>query len=101
MAEAAREAGLTAAGYTAQAVIAAARNREPASGSVGDLRDLQRELFAARRAVVLFGSNVNQAAAAFNSTGELPELAGQAVHLCQAAVARLDEVTALIHRRLR
>jgi hypothetical protein len=99
--EAARRAGLTPAGYTAQVVVGAARGEEPATGLTGDLRGLQRELFAARRAVNMFGSNVNQAAAAANSTGELPGWAVEAVQLCAHAVARLDQVTALIDRRLR
>lgn len=51
VAEAARRAGLTPAGYTAQVVVGAARAEEPATGLAGDLRELQRELFAARRAV--------------------------------------------------
>lgn len=99
--EAARRVGLTAAGFTAQAAVAAARGDEPVTGLAGDLRELQRELFAARRAVNMFGSNVNQAAAAANSTGALPEWAAEAARACAAAVARLDEVTTLIHRRLR
>jgi hypothetical protein len=49
----------------------------------------------------MFGNNVNQAAAAFHSTGQLPDWADEAVRLCAAAVARLDEVTACIGRRLR
>ncbi|WP_088999585.1 hypothetical protein [Micromonospora echinofusca] len=99
--EAARRAGLTPAGYTAQVVIGVARAEEPATGLTGDLRELQRQLFAARRAVNMFGSNVNQAAAAANATGELPGWAVEAVQLCAHAVARLDQVTALIDRRLR
>lgn len=101
MAEAAHQAGLTPAGYTAQAVVAAASSDEPVTSLSGDLRELQRELFAARRAINMFGSNVNQAAAAANSTGTLPVWAEEAVRECTAAVARLDELTALIDRRLR
>jgi hypothetical protein len=85
----------------AQVVVGAARGEEPATGLTGDLRELQRELFAARRAVNMFGSNVNQAAAAANATGELPGWAVEAVQLCAHAVVRLDQVTALIDRRLR
>jgi hypothetical protein len=49
----------------------------------------------------MFGSNVNQSAAAFNATGVPPEWAAEAAELCRAAVARLDEVTARIATRLR
>lgn len=99
---AAAQAGLTSAGYAAKAAVAAASgDAGPAGAVAGGLRELQRELFAARRAVVMFGSNVNQAAVAFNATGELPAWVGEAVRLCAGAVGRLDEVTVRIHRRLR
>jgi len=97
---AAAQAGLTVTGFAAKAAVAAASDGD-GPGPSGDLRELQRELFAARRSVTLFGSNVNQAAAAWHSTGELPEWAAEAVRRCQQAVDLLDEVTARIHRRLR
>lgn len=59
-----------------------------------------RELPATRRAVNMFGSNVNQVAAAWHSTGGLPEWAAESVRMC-AVRYRLDEVTARIYRRLR
>jgi hypothetical protein len=83
------------------ALATAADAAGPALGLVAHLKDMQRELFAARRAVNMFASNVNQAAAAYNSTGEVPDWVSEAVRLCQAAVARLDEVTGRIDRRLR
>ncbi|MEW2385734.1 hypothetical protein AB0873_27095 [Micromonospora sp. NPDC047707] len=98
---AAAAAQLTPTGYAAKAAVAAASAGQAPGGTPGDLRDLQHELFAARRAVVMFGNNVNQAAAAFNATGQLPDWASEAVCLCAAAVARLDEVISLIDRRLR
>ncbi|MFV2103983.1 hypothetical protein [Micromonospora sp. LOL_024] len=94
-------AQLTATGYAAKAAVAAASAAQPPGAATGDLRDLQHELFAARRAVVMFGNNVNQAAAAFNATGQLPDWAAEAVRLCAAAVARLDEVISRIDRKLR
>jgi uncharacterized protein (DUF1778 family) len=99
---AARAARLTPTGYAAKAAVAAASSEvAPAAGMVEALRELQRELFAARRAVAMLGSNVNQAAAAYHSTGQLPEWVGEAVALTAAAVARLDEVTGRVDRRLR
>ncbi|MEU7753685.1 hypothetical protein [Micromonospora sp. NPDC049171] len=92
---------LTTTGYAAKAAVAAASAAQAPGATTGDLRDLQHELFAARRAVVMFGNNVNQAAAAFNATGQLPDWAVQAVRLCAAAVARLDEVISRIDRKLR
>ena len=103
--DAAAAVGLTPTGYAAKAAVeAASAGQAPIPAAVGggaDLRELQRELFAARRAVNMIGSNLNQAAAAANSTGVLPEWTADAVRLCASAVARLDEVTARIHRRLR
>lgn len=100
--EAAAAAQLTPTGYTAKAAVAAAsRTAQPGGTDIDELKDLQRDLFAARRAVNMFGANVNQAAAAYHSTGQLPDWAGEAVRLCAAAVARLDQVTARIDRRLR
>jgi hypothetical protein len=87
------------AGYLARAGLAAAADGRGVAS--GELAELQRELFAARRAVNMIGSNLNQAAAAANSTGELPVWTADAIRLCAAAVARVDAVTARIHRRLR
>ncbi|WP_432049936.1 hypothetical protein [Verrucosispora sp. NA02020] len=98
---AAEAVALTPTGYAAKAAVAAASAGQASSEATGDLRELQHELFAARRAVVMFGNNVNQAAAAFNATGQLPDWAADAVRLCADAVARLDEVISLIDRRLR
>ena len=101
IAAAAQAAGLTPTGYAAKAAVEAASLGQAPTGTPGDLRELQHELFAARRAVNMFGSNVNQAAAAANSTGAVPDWTSDAVRLCAAAVARLDEVAERIHRRLR
>jgi hypothetical protein len=81
-------AQLTATGYAAKVAVAAASAAQAPGGTAGDLRALQHELFAARRAVVMFGNNVNQAVAAFNATGQLPEWAADAVRLCMEALAQ-------------
>ena len=100
--DAAVAARLTPAGFAGKAAVAAASQQiAPAAGLTDLLRELQRELFAARRAVNMFASNVNQAAVAYNATSELPIWIGDAVALCRAAVGRLDEVTGRIDRRLR
>lgn len=85
---AAEQARLTPTGFAAKAAVTAAGAAGGPAVASGDLRELQRELFAAPRAVNMFGSNVNQAAAAYNATGQLPEWANQAVRPCAAAVAR-------------
>jgi hypothetical protein len=98
---AARAARLTPTGYAAKAAIAAVSSQvAPAAGLTEALRGLQRELFAARRALNMLASNVNQAAAAYNSTGELPAWTADAVTLATQAVTRLDKVTQRVGRRL-
>lgn len=95
--------GLTPAGFCAEAALAAARGAAAAGpGSANEtLRGLLRQLFAARTAVNRFGTNLNQVAAAYNSTGDLPVHADTAIALCGRAVGRVDEVVALIRAALR
>ena len=50
--------------------------------------------------VARFGTNVNQAVAALNSTGEAPPELLRVVELCARATVRADEVVARIQRRL-
>ena len=98
--DAATAAGLTASGFCADAAVTAARG-EPGPGSERRvLRRLGIELFAARSAVNRFGSNVNQVAAAWNTTGVLPEYARAAIDMCRRAVERLDAVVAELRRRI-
>jgi hypothetical protein len=95
--------GLTVAGFCAEAALAAARGAT-AAGPGSDyetLRALLRQLFAARTAVNRFGANVNQVAAAYHATGEVPGHADAAIALCGRAVGRLDEVVTLVRAALR
>lgn len=102
VAAAAAAARLTPSGYAGKAAVAAASSQiTPAAGQTEVLRELLRELFAARRALNMLASNVNQAAAAYNSTGELPDWTADAVALSGQAVTRLDEVARRVDRRLR
>ena len=57
------------------------------------------ELMSARVQVRRFGTNVNQAVAALNASGEAPEWLGQAVALAGRAVARVDEAAEALMRR--
>ena len=77
-------AELTAAAFCGLAAFSVARQQrfhgriEP---SRDELAELQRELFAARVAVNRTGTNLNQAVAAFNATGEPPVWLEHAVAL--------------------
>ena len=75
-------------------VLADAQYRE-------ELARLQRQLFAARTAVVRFGTNVNQAVATLHTTGDAPEWMVRATRRTAESVGRLDEVIAEVDRRLR
>ncbi|GIJ29489.1 hypothetical protein Vqi01_46510 [Micromonospora qiuiae] len=105
---AAARTGLTPTGFCANAALAAARGTT-APGSLitgtgvtrAELAAVQRELFAARTAVVRTGTNLNQATAALNATGETPVWLDHAVKRCERAIDRLDAVVAEIHQRLR
>src|SRR5664280_3826096 len=71
---AAGRAGLTPTGYVGAVALAAARGTVPPVPSAS--REALVELMAARAQVRRFGGNVNQAVAAFHSTGEAPEWLG-------------------------
>ncbi len=102
---AARRSGLTATGFCAVAALAVAR------GTAGDavpdraqfeaLAELQADLLDARTAVIRTGTNLNQAMAAFHSTGQPPVWLDHVVARCARTLAALDELISRIHRRLR
>lgn len=101
---AAARMGLTPTGYVATAALAAAGH----NGGVvtGDdrfeaLAGLQAEMFDARTALNKAGSNLNQAVAALNATGQAPVWLVSAVRLVVRAVTALDEVIRKVDRRLR
>jgi len=97
---AAGAAGVTAAGFTAGAVLAAARGQQAGAGDV-PVRVVLGELMATRRQLRSYAVNVNQAAKVLNAGGEAPEWLEAAVEATDAAVARVDEVTAAVMRSLR
>ena len=68
--------------------------------SAGADQALLEELMRARLALRRYGVNVNQAVAALNSGGEVPVWLEQAVAGSERAVARVDEATAALTRRL-
>jgi hypothetical protein len=103
---AAEAAQMTLTGFCALAALAMARRRQPdepageAAAGVQELAEMQRELFAARTAVNRTGVNLNQAVAQLNATGTPPVWLDRAVARVTRAVAEVDAVASLIHRRL-
>lgn len=68
--------------------------------SAGEDQELLAELVQVRLALRRYGVNVNQAVAALNSGGQAPVWLEQAVAGSDRAVARVDEATAALARRL-
>jgi len=68
--------------------------------SAGENQKLLEELIQARLALRRFGVTVNQAVAALNSGGQAPVWLEQAVAGSNRAVARADEATLALTRRL-
>jgi len=105
---AATRSGITVTGFCANAAIAAARGTTTRDGLLTgtgitrhELATLQRELFAARTALIRTGSNLNQAMTAFNTTGQPPPWLQHAMRRCAASLDRVDAVLAAIDGRLR
>jgi uncharacterized protein (DUF1778 family) len=98
LADAAARAGLTTTGYVGEAALAAARG-VTATGEVdtggitrAELAALQRELFAARTALIQAAAELRGTPAGFG--------VDDAVASCVRSVAALDAVVARIHRQL-
>jgi hypothetical protein len=102
--EAAESAGMSTSRFCAEAALASARGKPMVLSAAQDreaLARLQRQLFAARTEVGRFGTNVNQAVAALNTTGQAPTWMGRAMALVGYSIRHLDEVIAKVDRRLR
>ena len=97
--EAAKQAGLSGAGFAAEAALGAARGE--GIGEHRALRMLLGELMAARTQVRRYGVNVNQAVAQLHATGEVPNWLERAAAGAERGVARLDEATLQVARVLR
>jgi hypothetical protein len=112
LATAARRVGLTPTGFCAQAAIACAAPAGDGPPSTGRrvmvgadpgeeaLAAIQAELSALRAAVVRVGTDLNQAVAALNVTGDAPIWLRQVVDACGRALAAVDEGASRVHRRL-
>ena len=92
--------GLTVAGFVAEAALSTAKG-ERSVLEVGVLREALAELAAARGLVRRYGVLVNQAVARLHAVGEPPPWLERVVGRCDAAVARLDRVAAVVGERTR
>jgi hypothetical protein len=100
---AAAAAGMTPTGFCAEAALTIARGAATSSldRERNTFAELQAELFDTRVAVGRIGTNLNQAVAALNATGEAPDWLARVVMLCERRMKRLDEVIGRVDRRLR
>jgi hypothetical protein len=97
--DAARRAGLTPAGYVAEAALAAARNTAPPSQSPA--RDALVALMGASTQLRRLATNVNQAVKVLHSTGAAPPWLADALAVTMRSVRRVDEAAAEVGRRIR
>jgi hypothetical protein len=101
---AAASAGMSTSRFCAEAALAAARGSSAVLAAAQDreaLARLQRQLLAARTEVNRFAVNVNQAVVRLHTSGQAPPELLRTVELTRRSVARLDEVVAVVDRRLR
>jgi uncharacterized protein (DUF1778 family) len=99
---AAAAVGMTPTGFLAEAALAAARDAPAAS--LDPMREtlarLEVELFDARVAVGRIGTNLNQAVAALNATGQAPAWLERVAWLCEQRMLRVDAVISRIDHAL-
>ena len=99
---AAAAAGMTPTGFLTEAGLAAARGAPPTS--LDPMREslalLEVELFDARVAVGRIGTNLNQAVAALNVTGQAPAWLERVAWLCEQRMLRVDAVISRIDHAL-
>ncbi len=99
LADAASDAGLTPAGYAAEATLLAASGST--GGEPGALRAAGEELLRARTALVRIGTNLNQAVAKLHTLGAEPGGLLPAVDACTAAIAAVRDATEQLARAAR
>lgn len=96
--QAARTEGLTVSAFVAEKALAAARRTVlPATAP---LREALAELVRATFQVQKVGTNLNQAVAALNATGEAPGNLIQYARYAMAVIEKLDEIARKVSQRL-
>ena len=96
--EAAGRAGLARGAFAAQAALAAARGSVPPGSSLA--REALVEVMTAAGLVRRVGTNLNQAVAKLNATGQRGEDLVPAAEFCVRVIRRLDAAAEQLRRRL-
>jgi hypothetical protein len=94
--DAAGRGGLARGAFAAEAALAAARGTQPRGGS--PLREALAELMSAAGLVRRIGTNLNQAVARLNATGQRGEDLLPAAQFCVRVIRRLDEAAEQLRR---
>jgi uncharacterized protein (DUF1778 family) len=95
---AARAERLTLSAFVADKALAAARRTIPSTAV--PLREALAELVRATVQVQKVGTNLNQAMAAFNATGQAPGKLIQYARYAAAVIEKLDQIAAKVSQRL-
>src|SRR5216684_6720895 len=95
---AAERSGLARGAFAAEAALAAARGMAPRADS--PLREALVEVMTAAGLVRRVGTNLNQAVAKLNATGQRSEDLFPAADFCVRVIRRLDETAEQLRRRV-
>jgi hypothetical protein len=96
--EAASRAGLARGAFAAEVTLAAARGTSAGAGS--PLREALVELMSAAGLVRRIGTNLNQAVARLNATGQRGEDLLPAAQMCVRVIRRLDDAAEQVRRNV-
>ena len=96
--EAAGQAGLARGAFAAEVTMAAARGRSARISA--PLREALVELMSAAGLVRRVGTNLNQAVARLNATGQRSEDLLPAAQFCTRVIRRLDEAAEHVRRNV-
>ena len=96
--EAAGQAGLARGAFAAEVTMAAARGRQARIST--PLREALVELMSAAGLVRRVGTNLNQAVARLNATGQRGEDLLPAAQFCVRVIRRLDEAAEHVRRNV-
>jgi hypothetical protein len=94
--QAARRSGLARGAFAAEAVLASVRGAE--MSALSPLREALMEVIAAAGLVRRAGTNLNQAVAKLNATGQRGEDLLPAAQFCVRVIRRLDETAEQLRR---
>jgi hypothetical protein len=98
LSEVAARSGLARGAFAAEVALAAARDAQARVWS--PLRTALAELIAAAGLVRRAGTNLNQAVARLNATGQRGEDLAPAAQFCERVIRRLDEAAERVRRSI-